>query len=226
MIAPACKHENPKKHGRDRNGNQRYKCPKCGATFTSNEERPLGDMRIPMDKAVQILSMLLEDMSIRACERLTGVKRDTICDLIVHVGENCDRYLEANVRSVESKEIQLDEIWDFVACKNRTKAKDKSKGDEVGDVWTWLAIDANSKFVLSHHVGDRGEQSCTAFLTRLNNATTGRCQVTSDGHKTYTYGVPLAMGSRVDFAQLIKSYTKYSCAFNAKLWLMHFTLNN
>jgi IS1 family transposase len=91
-------------------------------------------------------------------------------------------------------------------------------GPEFGDSWCWLAIDADSKLILSHAVGKRDEETCQRFLSRLNEATTGRMQVTSDGLGLYTYNVPLALGSRIDFAQLVKSYsstqeeTRYSPA--------------
>jgi transposase-like protein/IS1 family transposase len=200
-----CAHSDRKKHGKDRNGNQRWKCCLCGATFASNERRPLGDMRISMDKAVQVLGLLLEGMSIRACERLTGVKRDTICDLVLLVGQNCDRFMRETIKDVPAKTIELDEIWSFVAMKAKTKEQLGHTGD-VGDSWTWLAIDADTKMVLAHTVGLRNESTCEEFLGRLNKATSGRCQVTSDGLRLYTYGVPFAMGPRADFAQLVKEY--------------------
>lgn len=217
MISPTCQHSDRAKHGKDRNGHQRYKCRKCSVTFVSNEARPLGDMRISMDDAVMVLKMLLEGMSIRACERITGTKRDTICSLVLHVGENCDRFLEANVKGVQANYIEMDEIWGFVGCKEKHK-KANNLGDDLGDSWTWLAIDAESKMVLAHHVGQRDDYSCRKFLKRVNGASVGRCQVTSDGLRAYTYNVPFEMGSRASFAQLIKNYqssqseTRYSPA--------------
>lgn len=205
MIAPICKHEKLTKHGRDRKGNQRWKCGCCGQTVTREMERPLGDMRIDLDAAVNVLRLLLEGMSIRACERITGIKRDTICNLVLQAGELCDRFLAKRVANVEAKFIEMDEIWGFVFCKART-ATEKGHSPEVGDAWTWLAIDAESKLILSHVTGKRDEPTCRAFLKRLNNATTGRAQVTSDGLPLYTYNVPMHMGGRVDFAQLIKTY--------------------
>jgi len=217
MIAPKCTHPNRKKHGKDRKGQQRYRCPNCSKTFVDSTPRPLGDMRIDIDKAAIVLNLLLEGMSIRACERITGVKRDTICDLVLHVGDNCDRFLAATVKGVKAKFIEMDEIWGFVHCKNRTKEARKLTGN-IGDSWTWLAIDAQSKMILSHHVGQRDEDSCRTFLQRLNGATEGECQITSDGLRAYTLNVPFELGSRVSFAQLIKNYsssqteTRYSPA--------------
>jgi transposase-like protein/IS1 family transposase len=218
MIAPVCSHEQLKKHGKDRKGSQRWKCRSCGATVTrADHNRPLGDMRLDMKDALSVLKMLLEGMSIRACERITGIHNGTICDLVLTVGENCERFLEKTIRNVPTNYIEMDEIWSFVGCKAKT-AELRGRGPEVGDSWTWLAIDAETKLILSHVVGDRDDSTCRAFLTRLNNATTGRTQVTSDGLRLYTHNVPFHMGSRVDFAQLVKSYsstqaeTRYSPA--------------
>jgi transposase-like protein/IS1 family transposase len=218
MIARTCQHETRAKHGKDRNGNQRWKCPKCGSTFTSEDRRPLGDMRIDLADAVKVLGMLLEGMSIRACSRLTGIKPNTICDLVLTVGDNCRRFLAATVRGVEAKEVQLDEIWDFIRLKARTKEALGQVGGDDGDSWTWLAIDSQSKLILAHNVGLRDESTCESFLKQLADATTGECQVTSDGLGLYTYRVPLALGARVSFAQLVKNYssaqneTRYSPA--------------
>jgi transposase-like protein/IS1 family transposase len=218
MVAfNTCNHTERSKHGRDRKGNQRWKCRRCGATFASDSERPLGDMRTDLERAAVVLNMLLEGMSIRATGRIVGLKPDTICDLIVLVGEKCDRFLRDRVRGVQAEVIELDELWDFIGCKAKT-AEAKGYTDDRGDSWTWLAIDADSKMILSYAVGKRDEGTGLEFLNRLNGATAGRCQVTSDGLAVYTYNVPLTLGSRVDFAQLVKSYaatqdeTRYSPA--------------
>src|ERR1700682_6283853 len=117
MIAPACQHSKLTKHGKDRNGSQRWKCQNCKVTVTSNHERPLGNMRIELSEAAKVLRMLLEGMSIRACSRITGMKPDTICDLVLHVGENCDRLLQSTVKNLVPKFVEMDEIWGFVHCK-------------------------------------------------------------------------------------------------------------
>ena len=134
------------------------------------------------------------------------MKTDTICDLVLLVGENCEGFLRRTVRNVEAKQIEMDEIWDFIAMKDRTKKKLGRIGDDVGDSWTWLAIDVDSKMILSHAVGLRDESTCERFLSQLNDATTGKCQVTSDGLGLYTYRVPAALGARISYAQLVKTY--------------------
>jgi Transposase and inactivated derivatives len=213
-----CEHNKLTKHGKDRKGCQRWKCAHCGTTVTNDEHtRPLGDMRIDEDKAAMVLGMLLEGMSIRAVERMTKMNRDTICDLVLLAGENCDRFLCDRVKGIKAEAIELDEIWGFVGCKQKT-ANAKLRGDECGDAWTWLAIDADTKLILSHVTGKRDQATCQRFLVRLNAATVGRCQVTSDGLGNYTHSVPFYMGTRVDFSQLIKTYkssqseTRYSPA--------------
>lgn len=214
----SCEHNKRTKHGKDRHGCQRWKCAHCGCTITDgNHKRPLASMRIDEDKAAMVLGMLLEGASIRAVERLTGMNRDTICDLVLLTGENCDRFLSARVTGIQPVAIELDEIWGFVAAKQKT-ANAKNLGPEAGDAWTWLAIDADTKLILSHATGKRDEDTCKRFLIRLNSATVGRCQVTSDGLAAYSHNVPYYMGTRVDFAQLIKTYnnsqieTRYSPA--------------
>jgi IS1 family transposase len=145
------------------------------------------------------------------------MKPDTICDLVLLAGDNCRRWMETAISGVEAKDVQLDEIWDFIRLKAKTKEKLGQNGDD-GDSWTWLAIDAKTKFVLAHAVGLRDQSTCDAFLSQLNKATAGPCQVTSDGLRLYQNNVPFHLGSRVDFAQLVKTYsseqaeTRYSPA--------------
>ena len=101
MIVISCQHETTKKHGKDRKGNQRFRCLCCGKTFVEETAKPLGNMRITMKQATMALDMLLEGMSIRATSRLTGMDAGTICDLILLVGENCQRFLDAKERVLQ-----------------------------------------------------------------------------------------------------------------------------
>lgn len=207
MVALTCTHSRLVKHGRDRKGAQRWKCSDCAKTVVrADHVRPLGNMRLDQAKAVQILKMLLEGMSIRACSRISGVKKDTICDLVLQVGNQCQDFLLSKVRGVEAKFIELDEIWDFIGAKEKT-AIARRITHRAGDSWTWLGIDADSKLILAFAVGKRDAETCETFLGRLNAATVGPTQVTSDGLRTYTSLVPLYLGSRCSFAQLIKTYT-------------------
>lgn len=205
MVISVCQHESRQKHGKDSNGKQRYKCLLCNKTFVEREAKPLGDMRTPIKQAALALSLLLEGMSVRSVQRLTGLKRSTIGQLILTVGENCERLFLAKVRGVEATDIQCDEIWSFVRCKEKTRVASRYTGEE-GDSWTWTAIDRNTKLMLAYQIGQRDNESCMPFLRRLEAATVGRCQISTDGLAAYTLNVPYTFRERVDFAQLIKTY--------------------
>jgi len=151
-------------------GNQRIRCTLCGKYMVESGPKPLGDMRISMKDACLALGMLLEGMSIRSVERLTGLHRDTIDNLILVVGDNCQRFLEETVQSVAAKDVQLDEIWSFVGMKEKTRVA-KGHSAEVGDSWTFIAIDRDTKLILAHQVGQRDDSTCRRFLKRLNRAT-------------------------------------------------------
>lgn len=217
MIAIACNHDTQVRCGKDRKGNQRFLCKGCGKYLLADTPKPLGEMRISMKQTTMALGMILEGMSIRATERLTGLHRDTIDDLILTVGENCQRFLEAKVKDVPVTDVQVDEIWGFVFCKEKTRVA-HGYSEECGDTWTFTAIERNTKLILAHEVGRRDNDTCWRFLSKLAKATGGRFQLTSDGLKVYTLNVPFIFGGRVDFAQLIKTYsstqetTRYSPA--------------
>lgn len=217
MILISCEHETTVKCGKHASGRQRLRCKVCGKYLVEETAKPIGDMRIELKDAVTALSLLLEGMSIRAVERITGLHRDTIDDLILVVGENCGRLLESKIKNVEAKDVQLDELWSFVGCKEKTRV-DRAHAADQGDSWTFIALDRDTKLVLTHAIGQRDMATCTRFLRQLDKATSGRFQLSTDGLNTYTLNVPFVFGSRVDFAQLIKSYastqqvTRYSPA--------------
>jgi len=216
MIVISCTHETKVRCGKDRKGNQRFKCNECGKYLVEETDRPLGTMRITLKQASTALGMILEGMSIRATERLTGLHRDTIDDLILLVGENCQRLLDG-IRGVAVDDVQMDEIWSFVGMKEKRRMA-RGESEEFGDSWTWIAVERNTKMVLAHHVGQRDSASCWSFLQKLNRTVVGRFQVSTDGLRAYSLNVPFMFGSRVDFGQLIKVYassqttTRYSPA--------------
>ncbi len=220
MIAVGpCSHAHTKKHGTDRKGNQRFRCKECGQTFIEERVKPIGDMRIDQDRAELAIKLLLEGMSIRAAARITNLHRDTIDDLILVVGANCERFQHATVVNVPVNDVQIDELWSFVGCKAKTAEK-KGYNDERGDSWTYIAIERDTKLILAHHVGNRNAVATDRFLKKVRRAVddTQRYQVTTDGFNAYQYGVPFALGSNIDFGQLIKQYaasqseTRYSPA--------------
>lgn len=206
MVVSSCQHLQVKKHGRDRKGNQRYKCTLCGQTFVKQTNKPLGNLRISLKEAVAALNLLLEGMSIRATARITGTCKKTICDLILAVGANCERFMESTIRNVNSLDIQADEIWSFVGMKEKQRFSGGHTGEE-GNSWTFLAIDRDTKLVLAHHIAEqRNNEACAVFLAKLQSAITGRFQLSTDGLGAYSLNVPFTFKGDVDFGQLIKNF--------------------
>lgn len=160
--------------------------------------------KLPIAKRVQIISMLVEGSSLRSTSRVCDVSINTVTKLLVDVGRACLNFHNEKVVGVKSKRIECDEIWSFVYAKE----KNKSEGMEgsAGDVWTWMAIDADSKLIVSWLVGDRDADTARVFMNDVADRVAGRIQLTSDGLATYLEAVTDAFGSQIDFAQLVKTY--------------------
>lgn len=205
MVCHNCQTE-AKKHGTSRQGIQRFRCRACNKTFIEPQTKPLDTMRLPVEKAISVLCLLVEGCSVRSIERVTGVHRDTILDLLVLVGARCERFLESRIRNVAVKDVQADEIWGFVAMKEKTKKAKDIEDDNIGDAYCFIAIERETKLVLAWHLGRRSAEDTMAFTEKLNDATQGRFQLTTDGFKAYMYAVSYSLGTRVDFAQLVKVY--------------------
>jgi transposase-like protein/IS1 family transposase len=205
MILAACTHEKRHKYGKNKSGNQRYKCAACGAVFVEQKDGPLGSMRITTRQATTALNLFLEGMSVRSVERLTGICRQTLSDLVLLVGGNCQRLLDEKVKGVEAKEVAVDEIWSFNFCREKVRVA-RGYGEQFGDSWTFFAIERHNKMILAHKVGKRDTETCTTFLHQLRSATVGRFQLSSDGLAAYRHNVPFILGDRVDFGVIIKTY--------------------
>ena len=162
--------------------------------------------RLPLEKRAQILHLLCEGQSIRAVTRLTGVSKNTVTKLLINAGKACMAYHDANVRNVDAKRIQVDEIWSFTYAKAKNVAAAKSAPDGAGDTWTWTAIDADSKLILSYLIGGRDGECAMWFMDDLRSRLSNRVQLTSDGHRAYLEAVEGAFGPDIDYAQLVKMY--------------------
>ena len=162
--------------------------------------------KLPNSKRAQILEMLVEGMSMRAASRVAKVSINTVTKLMVEAGEACAAYHDEAVRDVEARKVQCDEIWAFCYAKEKNVARAKAAPHGAGDVWTWTAIDADHKMILSYAVGDRSGQTANEFMGDLSGRLANRVQLTTDGHKAYLEAVEGAFGSDVDFAQLVKLY--------------------
>ena len=160
--------------------------------------------KLPLHKRVTILKCLLDGMSIRATARVADVSKNTVSKLLVEAGAACSAFHDEHVRGVKAQRVQCDEIWSFVGCKQKN-AKPEA-GEWRGDVWTWTAIDADSKLAISYLVGGRDGEYAIAFMDDLSSRLEKRVQLTTDGHKAYLEAVEGAFGGDIDYAQLIKLY--------------------
>lgn len=205
MTCTKCQHGTAKRFGTyGRRRIQRYRCRSCKATFSAPQSKPLGRHTIEVSKAAHIISLLTEGMSIRAVVRLTGVHKNTIMALLVTVGQKCQRLFDRYIRNVRPRYIQADELWTFVHTKQgHLNLVDPT---EWGDAYVWMAIDAETKLVLSYYVGKRDSESCFEFVRDLSERITRRTQITTDGLKTYVDAIEQYFGADIDFAQLLKLY--------------------
>lgn len=178
----------------------------CGKSFV-NEGRLEGS-RVSTDKAVLALNMILEGSSVRSVERLTGIHRDTILSLMVKAGEKCEKLMEEKIRNVSVQDIQADELWNFCYCKEKTKTARNIERDGVGDCWTYVAIERNSKLIVSWHLGKRTAGDAFAFTEKIYRATQPGFQLSTDGWAGYKNPVVHSLGAHdVSYAQLVKVYT-------------------
>lgn len=192
-------------HGHDRRGLQRYRCRVCQRTFIELRKRPLDRMRISYENALLCLSLLIEGTSIRSIERVTGVGKRAILSLLKLAGRKCERLLDKHIRGVKVQDVQADEIWGFVWCKQKTKNL-KGYDEDCGDVYCFVAMERHSKLILAWHLGQRTTEDTEAFTEKLDRATAGHFQLSTDGWESYPEAVSYSLGVRVDYAQLIKTY--------------------
>lgn len=156
------------------------------------------------DKQVTIISALAEGMSMRALSRMTGVHKDTICRLAVRIGQGCARVLDAKMRNLECHYLEFDEIWGFVGKKQKRVTMDDDP--TKGDVWTFCAIDAETKLVPAFKVGKRDHLTANAFVSDVASRIKNRPQISSDGLRAYIEAIENAFGMGVDFGMSIKNY--------------------
>lgn len=156
------------------------------------------------DKQIAAIAALAEGSSIRSIERMTGIHRDTIMRLGVRVGKGCAQLLDEKMRGLTCQSIQVDEIWGFVGKKDKNVTPDDDP--EKGSVWTFCAIDSDSKIVPSYKVGRRDAETANAFMADLASRLRNRIQLASDGLPTYLEAVESAFGADVDYGQVVKSY--------------------
>ena len=166
----------------------------------------LGMNRLPLSLRAALLGMLVEGNSLRATSRLGDVSINTVTKLLVDLGAACAAFENRTLRNLTCKRIQCDEIWAFCYAKAKNVPADKQGIFGYGDVWTWVAIDPDTKLVPSWCVGSRGASTARDFMTDLASRLANRVQLTTDGHRVYLDAVDNAFGSEIDYSMLVKMY--------------------
>jgi IS1 family transposase/transposase-like protein len=197
------------KAGRNKYGVQRHKCQQCGKRYTEPrppKQTPFGeDVRLPMDKVCMILNCLVEGNSVRSTARICGVEPKTVLRLLILAGDKAERILGDKLRNIRVKDVQADEIWSFVGCKEKMRTPEHD--ETFGDCYVFVAIERETKLVLNVTIGKRNQGTTDVFVEGLRLATAPqRFQITTDGFAPYRNAIPNTLDDRVDFAQLIKVY--------------------
>jgi len=162
--------------------------------------------RLSSKQRARIVAALVEGNSIRAACRMTGAAKNTAVKLLVDLGTACEQHQDRVMRDLPCQRLQCDEIWSFCWAKEKNVAPERQGQFGYGDVWTWTAIDADTKLVPTWYVGRRTAEDAAAFMADLADRLAGRVQLTTDGHRAYLTAVPGAFGRDIDYAQLVKLY--------------------
>lgn len=204
MHCPKCGQE-AGKYGKTRDGQQRYRCAECRKTFSA--PKPLAGLATDPKQAAFALNLLLEGMSVRATSRMTGLDKGTILRLMVQAGRQCFDFLALAMQNLQPAEIQCDEVWSFVAKKEKTAFFDSSF-DGCGDAYAFTAIDRQTKVLFCFHIGRRDAENARLFAEKLAFccAQGHRPHVSTDGFNPYHTMIPAAFDHNVDHGMLIKQY--------------------
>ena len=162
--------------------------------------------KLSTDKKIAVISALVEGCSVRSTVRMTGVAKGTILRLLAEVGKACEEYHNIAVRNVPAKRVQVDEIWSFVGCKQKNVTQEIAGKRVAGDVWTFTAIEAQSKLIIGWAMGRRDAGFAIEFLQDVAARLTNRIQLTTDGHKMYLNAIIDSFADDIDYAQLVKIY--------------------
>jgi IS1 family transposase len=161
--------------------------------------------KLSTEERTRVVAALVEGNSLRAVTRMTGVHRTTVMKLLSDLGRACSEYQDKAFRNLPCERIQCDEIWSYVGSKEKNTTREK-KAEGWGDVWTWVALDADTKLVPTWYVGTRDARAAYHFMHDLAARLAKRVQLTTDGHRAYLYAVEDAFGCEIDYAQLVKIY--------------------
>lgn len=211
-MANPCPHcqAQTKKFGKTKDGRQRYRCLTCRKVSVEALERLLPGTRVPDERAVMVLQLLCEGASVRAIERLTGTEKRTILRLLAQAGAGCERLMAEHVKGVEVKDVECDEIWTYVRCKEATKKRKGIDDLEAGDCYCFTALERESKLLLAFQVGRRNTYEAHDFMAKLSTATEGNFQISTDAWTGYPETIEYHLGARVDYGMVVKEYVQPS----------------
>jgi IS1 family transposase len=161
--------------------------------------------QLDVGRRARIIHCLVEGNSIRATCRLTDTAKNTVVKLICQIGKACAEFQDKTLRGLRCRRIQCDEIWSFIGCKAKN-VRNRHAGRNWGDVWTWTALDSDTKLVICWYVGTRNANSAYHFIHDLESRLANRVQLTTDGHRAYLEAVEDAFGSEIDYGMLVKLY--------------------
>jgi len=211
ISCPHCGSESFKVH--QRNGHLAdtlYRCLDCERCFSERRFTPYCGLKLSPEKIIQIVNCLVEGISIRATSRLVGVHKNTVAAVLLHAAKLCERLMNTRLRNLRLRYLQADELWCFTGKKEANCTVDeKNNGHHVGDTWVFLVTDAQTKLVPCFTVSpDRGLPAAEHLMTDLAERLANRPQITTDGLRSYIWGVERAFGADVDYGMLIKSYAE------------------
>lgn len=205
IKCPHCGSESFKVH--QRNGhecNTIYRCQDCLRCFSGRRFTPYADTKLKPEKIVSVIQHLCEGNSVRSTERLLRVHRGTVLSMLALAGEHAQSVTDEYVRKLRPKYVQFDELWTFVHTKEaHLRRRDPA---EWGDAYTWVALDSQTKLIISHLVGKRDAASANEFIADYASRIGGIHQATSDGFKPYIDAIETYFGADINFAQLVKVY--------------------
>jgi IS1 family transposase/transposase-like protein len=204
VIQSTCQHQKVQKNGKTPKGATRFRCCLCGKSWTEDTAQ-LDGMRIGIDKAAKIVEMLCEGTSVSATARMMKTSKRVVLDVLVMFGERCEKFMAQTIKGVFVGDVQVDEIWQFVLCKNATAKREKMVGG-CGDSYCFTAIDRQTKLLVAWHMGRRTQQSTEQFIAKLDDATFGHFHVSTDGWRSYPTEIKNQLGHRVDHGVMHKMY--------------------
>jgi len=227
-----CAHAQKARDGKDRHGNQRYKCCVCGKRFAEEQTNPLGDMRVELADAKLALRLLVEGNSVRGAARITCLDKATILKLIVHFGDACRRFLDERMRGLTLEHLQFDEQWTYVGKKqSRLTMNERAESSEIGDVYLWTCVDQRTKLMPAFLIGKRSADNARRFMMDVAgrlvfpNAHASDAhsyqmggyrptvQISTDCFAAYPEAVDLAFGPYAKFGTIRKEYRNASIIY-------------